>query len=324
MSFSISSSFVTSPIVALGATLPNPLTDTGFARDAYGTDPQWTLDTDLAELSKDVYGGPGTGPIGDGEWTPVDQATLSEAGIYPTDLVDPDTGFQAAVYANEEGQVVVAFAGTDGLNFDDWLANAQEAGGFDSGQYNQAIALGEKVTAAFGKQNVVFTGHSLGGGLATAAALATDSPAVTFNSAGVGPETLDQLGLSRGDASDTASDGLVRRYNVENDFLTNIQEGTGWANALPDYLPGGDSPLADALGYEITLENPDLFEGNPKDAHGIGTVLDAIHSRDIKSQDDDNLFDRFTDHNLIPGGPSVEDLGETLWDVGKGIGSLVS
>jgi len=315
MSFPISASFLTSPLLALDAKLPGPLTDTGFSRNAYGTDPQWTLDTDLADLSKDVYGGPGSGEIGDGKWTAVDPADLRDAGIYPEDLVDPDTGFQAAVYANEDGQVVVAFAGTDGLNFDDWLANAQQAGGFDSGQYNQAIALAEKVTTAFGQQNVVFTGHSLGGGLATAAALATGSTAVTFNSAGIGPETLDQLGLSHGDASDTASDGLVRRYNVENDFLTNIQEGTGWANLLPDYLPGGDSPLPDALGYEITLENPDLFEGNPKDAHSIGTVLDAIRSRDIKSQDDDNLLDRLGDRNLIPGGPSLED----LWETGKSL-----
>src|SRR5690606_20240806 len=96
-SFPISASFLTSPVLSLDAALPNPLTDTGLSRDAYGTEAQWTLATDLAELSQDVYGGAGSGPIGDGEWTPVDQATLSEVGIQPEGLVAPDTGFQAAV-----------------------------------------------------------------------------------------------------------------------------------------------------------------------------------------------------------------------------------
>src|SRR5690606_5605678 len=177
----------------------------------------------------------------------------------------------------------------------------------------------DKVTTAFGQRNVVFTGHSLGGGLATAASLATGSTAVTFNSAGVGPETLEQLNLSQSVASRIAGDGQVRRYNVENDILTNAQEGSGLGNLLP----GGTSPLPDALGYEITLENPNTFEDAVR-AHGTGSVLDAIRSRDIKSQDDDNLLDRFTDLNLFPMGPSVEDIGETLWDVGKGLGGLLS
>lgn len=318
MSFPVSA-YANSPVVALDAKLPDPLTDTGFSRDASGTDPQWTLDTDLAELSKDVYGGAGRGEIGDGKWTAVDPADLRKANIHPEDLVDPDTGFQAAVYADEDGRVVVAFAGTDTTSIEDWINNAQQGGGLDSAQYNQAIALAEKVTTAFGQQNVVFTGHSLGGGLATAASLATGSTAVTFNSAGVGPETLDQLNLSHSVASRIAGDGQVRRYNVENDILTNAQEGSGLGNLLP----GGTSPLPDALGYEITLENPNTFEDAVR-AHGTGSVLDAIRSRDIKSQDDDNLLDRFTDLNLFPMGPSVEDIGETLWDVGKGLGGLLS
>lgn len=319
MSFPISASFVTTPLAALGDRLLDPPTGTTFSQEAYGTDPQWELDTDLAELSKDVYNGPGSGEIGEGEWTALDPADLREAGIYPEDLTDADSGFQAAVYADKYGRVVVAFAGTEVTSLEDWINNAQQSGGLDSAQYNQAIALANKVAVAYGSENVVFTGHSLGGGLATAASLATGSTAVTFNSAGVGPETLDQLGLSHSVASQTASDGQVRRYNVENDALTNAQEGSGLSNLIP----GGGSPLPDALGYEITLENPNTFEDAFR-AHGTDSVLAAIRSRDIKSQDDDNFFDRLGDLNLFPMGPSVEDLGETFVDFGKSLGGLLS
>lgn len=301
----------------------DPNANTGFADATRGTEPQWTLDTDLAELSADVYNDPGAATVGEGGWTRVDQATLDDAGIRANELIDPETGFQAAIYTDGTGRVVVAYAGTDPLNIDDWINNAQQSVGLNSEQYDQAIALSQKVTQEFGQQNVVFTGHSLGGGLASAASLATGSPAVTFNAAGVGPETLEQVGLSHDAASRIASDGQIRRYNVENDILTNAQQGSGLANVLPDWVPGGDSPLPDALGYEITLENPNGLE-DPFRAHLNGAVLDSMQARDIKSQQDDNLLEDILDLNLIPMGPSLEDIGQTTADVAVGAWNITT
>lgn len=290
----------------------DPTIDTGFAAQARGTDPQWTLDNDMAKLSADVYNAPSDTPIGEGGWTRVDQDTLDAAGIRPNELVDPETGFQAAIYTDGQGKVVVAFAGTDPTSVDDWINNAQQGVGLNSEQYDQAISLGQRVVNEFGAQNVVFTGHSLGGGEASAAALATGSPAVTFNAAGIGSETLSQVGLSQEAASDWASDGNIRRYNVENDILTNAQQGGLLGLALPD-----------ALGYEITMENPNAIE-DPVRAHLTDAVLDAMESRDVKSQQSDNLLDNLLDVNLLPMGPSLEDIGQTTVDVVEDVGGFLN
>src|SRR3546814_2651561 len=88
-------------------------------------------------------------------------------------------------------------------------------------QYNQAVALAKEAEVAFGDGNVVFTGHSLGGGLASAAALSVDASAVTFNAAGLSNETLRDLGLNPNAArSELADSGQVRRYVVNGDPLT--------------------------------------------------------------------------------------------------------
>src|SRR5690606_33401321 len=108
-----------------------------------------------------------------GNEIPIDPALLSTA-----------EGFDAAIYQNEQGQYVVAYRGTD-----DWgLAPSGDADdnglqglGFETGQYRDAVALAEAAQRAFGEGNVAFTGHSLGGGLASAASLATGVPGVTFN-----------------------------------------------------------------------------------------------------------------------------------------------
>lgn len=77
---------------------------------------------------------------------------------------------------------MVAFRGTEG-SLADWWNNIRQGTGAGSSQYSQAVDLAQQVHAATGG-NVVFVGHSLGGGLATAAAAATGGRAVIFNAAG--------------------------------------------------------------------------------------------------------------------------------------------
>lgn len=283
-------------------------TDTGFAEQAYGTSPQWELDTQLADLSADVYNQPGNPPE---PWQRVEGQDLEALGIQQQSrdgadiaLNDTESGFQAAVYTDGEGRYVLAFAGTDPTAVEDWINNGQQSLGFNSEQYDRAIALSQQLVQQVGSENVVMTGHSLGGGLASAGSLATGSPAVTFNAAGIGPETLAQVGLSLPAARDAASDGLIRRYNVENDVLTNAQQ-------RPLVLPTGQVVnLPDALGYEITLENPNGFE-DPVRAHLNGAVSQAMRAQDIKTEQNDNFFERLFEQNLFPTGPSVTDLAQT-------------
>src|SRR3546814_20059195 len=94
-------------------------------------------------------------------------------------------------------------------------------------QYNPAVELAKEAEVAFGDGNVVFAGHSLGGGLASAAALSVDASAVTFNAAGLSNETLRDLGLNPNAArSELADSGQVRRYVVNGDPLTLDRKST--------------------------------------------------------------------------------------------------
>ncbi|MCL1635809.1 hypothetical protein M2650_14360 [Luteimonas sp. SX5] len=246
-----------------------------FSDQVAGQQPQQQTDLQLAQMANDVY--TVTGPDGTGTQS---AAELEAAGwnrlqpdpsggkflvdsqgrqipIDPAMLEDSSTGFRAGIYQNDQGQYVVAYAGTDPSEMPDIGADATQAFGLDTAQYNQAVALAKEAEVAFGDGNVVFTGHSLGGGLASAAALATGGAGVTFNAAGLSDDTLSDLGFSPNAARENVADsGQVRRYIVETDPLNTVQQDVPFLNGTPDAvgtelrvaLPAGMTPFIDGHG----------------------------------------------------------------------------
>lgn len=209
----------------------------GFDAQVRGTDAK-AIDLQLARMAQDVYDPNSKGIEG---WTRLTGDQLMQAGIDPASLEDPGTGFRAAIYQDKHGDRVLAFAGSNDLK--DWLNNAEQGLGISAAQYNQAVALATEAKAAFG-DSLAITGHSLGGGLASIASLATDSAGVTFNAAGLNDATLRRL-VPEGDPAalkQQAENGLIRRYAVDGEILTTLQER---------------SPLPDAVGHKIALHDPD-------------------------------------------------------------------
>lgn len=98
------------------------------------------------------------------------------------------SGLKWALYSNGTTNVL-AFAGTNPLSWADWKANFLQAFGFQSAQYEQGIDLAVDLFKA-NNGNLRFAGHSLGGGIATAASIITGGHASTFNPAGVHDSTL--------------------------------------------------------------------------------------------------------------------------------------
>lgn len=86
----------------------------------------------------------------------------------------------------------MAFAGTDFTSWLDWKANLLQGMGYESAQYSHAIKIA-KVQGA-----ITFTGHSLGGGLASAATIHTGGKGVVFNAAGLHDDTLGDFGRNSG------------------------------------------------------------------------------------------------------------------------------
>ncbi|CAD7383615.1 XVIPCD domain-containing protein [Xanthomonas arboricola] len=259
---------------------PSNSSSTPFAESMRGQQPQ-PEDRQFPAVLQDLYatasqrreGGAETfAPLPNG-WTRMDDSTLQRAGIDPGLLHDAKSGFDAAFYRNEQGQVVLGFCGTD--EGKDWKHNLGQGLGFDDAQYASAIQLGSQAKQAFGDQ-VVISGHSLGGGLAAASAMVNDIPAVTYNAAGVNDRTLERQGLDASAAKDYASSELIRGYHVKNEILTHLQEDSiplKWA-------------MPNAAGHQIELPEPDplsfgrrLVPGmmlmHRMDLHGMDSVMKA-------------------------------------------------
>ena len=224
-------------------------------------------DADYARLSRAAYE---TGdPIPDG-WRKVDAEELKKLGIDPSEL-NTANGMQATIYQNADGKYVLAFRGTEldrEFSKDGW-ADLQGATGA-SDQVHEAIDLSIKLARAVGRENVDFTGHSLGGELASAAALATGGNAVTFNAAGLSDTNqaiarghcIDAFGF---DAQAPADGSNVKAYSFQLDPLNAAQD---YVHNTPILGPD-DTYVPRAYGERhVVLMNSDTkFSANPIDYH---------------------------------------------------------
>lgn len=167
---------------------------------------------------------------------------------------DPQTGFRAValkpVDENDE-RVIVAFAGSDEGN--DWDDNIRQGVGLSTAQYDEAVDFAEKWKALQG-DDVILTGHSLGGGLASYASIKTDLPATTVNGA---PLALNHLGFNPFDAL------RITQYYVPGEALSAVNA----ANPL-DIRPG----LNIAVQGKDSILNPRSIGSN----HSLDNVAPDI------------------------------------------------
>lgn len=242
---------------------------TSFSSLVQGQDAS-VIDLTLGRIAKDVYENEGS--VIDG-WRPLNENELTTAGIDPKLLSDERTGFAARIYTDDHGHHIVAFRGTDEAK--DWRHNFRQGLGLEDAQYNQARDLAKAAHDSFGEE-LVFTGHSLGGGLATVGALVTRLPAVTYNSSGINDETLERLKIRPDYAAQVAEEGLIRRYAVENEILTSAQEEYLLTRRL----------LPDAVGHKVELPDPHPEHGwkqiipghslrHGLQLHGMDSVMEA-------------------------------------------------
>ena len=139
------------------------------------------------------------------------------------------TGFRAVALQPldpNDNRTIVAFSGTDEGR--DWDDNIGQGVGLSPAQYDAALDFANKWKDKEG-DNVILTGHSLGGGLASYAAIKTDLHATAVNSA---PLALNNIGL------DLADHTRITQYYVPGEVLSVVNE----ANPL-DARPGLNIPV---------------------------------------------------------------------------------
>jgi hypothetical protein len=192
-------------------------------------------------------------------------------------LADDKVGYFSSLYFDRESNVfILANRGTE--NLPDWINNVQQAPGFKSRQYSMAIeaaiALKQAVREKYGPSiEVVFNGHSLGGGLASAQAIVTNSPAITFNAAGLNRRTVERYDSAQ--IEKRAQN--IQAYRVKGEILTSFQDKANGALGI-----FGDALVPEAPGRGITIDPgsrvssipvPGLHESTAR--HKMGTVIRA-------------------------------------------------
>lgn len=148
---------------------------------------------------------------------------------------DKETGFHAELYYNKAlNEYTIAFEGSnmnpvhlrDFVN-DWWNTNKKQGFGDIPDQYKMAAYIASNLPDGV---KVNFTGHSLGGGLASLCGAITGKPTFTFNAEGVNENILGAFGI---DTNRNNLFGNIKAYHTSNDLLSYVQDNTGNIIAAP-------------------------------------------------------------------------------------------
>lgn len=214
-------------------------------------------DRQMAALSDDVYDaakGQGQPPPG---WTRASdgfdklRAYATQLGLSDKalgDLLKPDdSGFRAEIYLPDPAVLgpgykpVVVFKGSrgevltaDGLRdttMEDFLANNfPQSAGLKTDYYDRAMFLAKELNDR--SLDFELAGHSLGAGMASAAAAVTGMKATTYNAAGLHPRTAQRFAEENGLPVYDVSNRVIA-YQVQGDVLTDgVQENIARLDVL--------------------------------------------------------------------------------------------
>ena len=174
-----------------------------------------------AKLADAVYKDPDQQKLREG-WSRASDDDLKKLGLIDSNggrLTEiPDSDFKVDVFKGPDGKYVVAFKGATPSSMEDWKNNIQQGAGNPGDYYSRALRIADQLHAN-DPDNVEYAGHSLGGGLASAAAASYGSPATTFNAAGLNDKTLLRTGV----ASDSANSNA---YYVQGDILSGPRDNS--------------------------------------------------------------------------------------------------
>jgi RHS repeat-associated protein len=205
-----------------------------------------------AAMSKHAYGGEYAKQTRvRGGWRP------SNRKVSGVQDLDKSNGFKGELFEKVVGSETIAycyaFAGTE--NGTDWLQNALQLFG-ESGQYDEAV-YNANLLSTYLNAPLSFTGHSLGGGLASLAALVTGNSAITFNAAGISNGTLRAYGVLG------SSQNNIDAYVIRGEPVNVLQKCFG---------------LNQAAG-NMHLRTSTVITINPINLHSIDTVIKTLDNQ---------------------------------------------
>jgi hypothetical protein len=173
----------------------------------------------------------------------------------------------------------------------DWSTNGKQGVGKETAQYTQAMKLAKQTQLLLGNK-VTIVGHSLGGGLASAAVAVTGLPGNTYNSAGLHPDTAERFGSA---LSNAEAGQLITSQHVDGEVLTGVQEhGDNIVSTIVGgiglFFGGPAGATTGIVAQKLFLDDvpqavgsmkelPSIDGGNPVTRHGMDQVIEGIQSQ---------------------------------------------
>ena len=187
--------------------------------------------------------------------------------------VSGGSGFNAMLFKDASGKIVVGFRGTEGLTApgDLWTDAAQVVGtdGKPTTQYQAAADLLRNVLGNTSGE-VVVTGHSLGGGLANFAMAANDLggrvTGYTYNAAGLSAETLSYLERNHPGGIEKAGNATINLRNT-GDPVSYVDAHVG-----PVYEVANPKGIVAAHGIGCLVENLEKTQNADGTRQGQATM----------------------------------------------------
>lgn len=179
---------------------------------------------ELAGIAEDVYrpiSKPGQG------WARLDRQAIEALGLRPDDFSAvlqskglKRYGLKVGLYETANKDIVVAFAGTTMTSVRDWITNLKQGLGLGTRDFDQATQLAEALTSL--PRKTIMVGHSKGGALAALAGAITQSPVVTFNTAGLHTNTLKSAGIDHIKLKEHTAATLISNYANKGEILQKV------------------------------------------------------------------------------------------------------
>ena len=224
---------------------------------------------------------------------------LERMGLTQDMLTPPNTSFKAAVYIkdpdvfgpNAHPSAILAFRGSTAAK-EDWENNFHQDADMDAPYYRRAVQIGNALAA--NDADVRLVGHSLGGGLASAAQGGSGLYASTYNSAGLNSSTIARYS---GDLEAKAAEGKIMAIRVEGEVLTKTQESVIGSKGISllanssvgtrrDMAPSHDEAYFDALKKDQKVAETEDYATY---LHGMDGVIDSMEKQ--KANDEKVLKD---------------------------------
>ena len=260
-------------------------------------------------------------------------------------------GFAYSLFLNEfDGEIVIAYRGTDAVMGWDGITDAALFLGFATSQALQAAKVYVRVLSDYGSDTkVTFTGHSLGGGLASMMAVWFDRPAIVFDSApseaaATRRDVIEWVKRGLGapiptalDAFNPATDLVKRESQITNHYATGeflkeltLRSATTGLYALPEVpLAFGDQRVSMFTMHSQALLTAGLLTpAFATAASRVQAALPLIMSAQYYSPDTDGLgtrnflLDLIRSEQASPGNGKLTHFAADLNKLGNNLAGL--